>query len=200
MPRSGRIRAFIREYKESPRLEKMSFIPPFIILALEVILIVHAYLLNEGFVFILTAILLTISMIEILLVTLEIHEQYQIGSFDREMTIRLDDFIIERNAENVTKTVEEFIEIHPDYNIHRNEIYHIACQIMDTHKAELWEKTLTTRMKKFIPKSENKTVKEIIGKFVEKYPEYRKDPEKVYHLAIQILEKSKKRNFKIKNR
>ena len=193
MPRSGRIRSFILEYKGSPKLEKVSFVPPFIILALEVILITHAYILRENFVIILTAILLVISIIEILLVTLEIHKQYQMGSFDRELTIRLDDFIIERHAENVKKTVEDFIETHPGYAVYRNEIYHIACQIMETHKAELWEKTLTTRMGKFIPKNENKSVKEIIRDFVEKYPEYKKDPEKVYHLASQILEKSKKK-------
>jgi len=52
MPRCGRLRNFIREYKESPRTERISFIPPFLILTLEIILIIHAILLNEIFVII----------------------------------------------------------------------------------------------------------------------------------------------------
>ena len=82
MPRSGRFRSFISEYKESPRLEKMSFIPPFLILALEVILIIHAFVVNEIYVIILTSILLVISLVEIILVSLEIHEHYTIINFD----------------------------------------------------------------------------------------------------------------------
>ena len=65
MPRSGRLRSFIREYEESPRLEKYSFIPPFFILALEIILIIHAIIVWEIYVIILTSILLVISIIEL---------------------------------------------------------------------------------------------------------------------------------------
>jgi len=103
MPRSGRLRTFISEYKESPRLEKMSFIPPFLILALEVILILHAIVVNEIYVIILTSILLVISLVEIILVSLEIHEHYKVSNFDKILTIRLDDFITETKEKNVKK-------------------------------------------------------------------------------------------------
>ena len=64
---------------------------------------------------------------------------------------------------------------------------------MQTHKIELWEKTLYIRLKKFIYKNEKKHVREIIENFVRKYPEYKNDPEKVYHVVVQILEKSKRK-------
>ena len=50
MPRSGRLRTFIKEYRESPRTERVSFFPPFLILALEVILIAHAISIMDTFV------------------------------------------------------------------------------------------------------------------------------------------------------
>ena len=120
MPRSGRLRSFIKEYEESPRLEKMSFIPPFIILALEIILIIHATIVQEIYVVFLTTILLIISIIEIILVSLEIHEHYSKSNFDRVLTIRLDDFVMEKKEKNVKKIVSEFIDLHPEYNTHRN--------------------------------------------------------------------------------
>ena len=94
MPRSKRLRNFINEYNESPKTEKMSFIPPFFILALEFILITHSILYGNLFVIIITSILVIISLIEIIFVSAEIHEHYKRINFDREMTIRLDDFII----------------------------------------------------------------------------------------------------------
>ena len=68
---------------ESPRTERISFIPPFLILTLEIILIIHAILLNEIFVIILTSILLIISTIEIVIVSYEIHEHYIKINFDK---------------------------------------------------------------------------------------------------------------------
>jgi len=109
MPRSGRLRTFIREYSESPRTEKISFIPPFLILVLEIILITHALMLQETFVIILTLILVVVSLIEILFVTTEIHEHSQRSNFDRELTIRLDDYIIERKLENVKKQLRSLL-------------------------------------------------------------------------------------------
>ena len=196
MPRSIRLRNFISEFNESPKLEKISFIPPFFILALEIILITHAIIYNNIFVIILTFILVIISIIEIILVGKEIHDHYQRNSFDRQLTIRLDDFIIEKNETNVQKIVEEFIENHPNYNINRNEIYHIACQIMETHEEELWEETLENRLKIFIKKSDKTNMKEIIEKFIKKYPEYKKDLGKVYPLVADYIIKNKKNQSK----
>jgi hypothetical protein len=192
MPRTGRLRDFIKEYNESQKTDKLSFIPPFFILILEIILITHAIIENNEFVIWLTLILLIISIIEIIFVTREIHEHYQSNNFDRELTIRLDDFIIEKNEKNVQTIVEKFIDLHPNYEIYRNEIYHISCQIMETHKKELWEKTLNLRLKKFISKNPKKPVRNIIDNFVEKFPEYRKDPGRIYPIAASIIEKYSK--------
>lgn len=133
MPRCGRIRNFIREYRESPKTEKVSFIPPFLILAIEIILIIHAFLLNEMFVIVLTFVLLIISTIEIVIVSYEIHEHYLKINFDKKLTIRLDDFITEKKEKNVKKIVTDFINLYTEYEKHRNEIYHTTCQILEAH-------------------------------------------------------------------
>jgi hypothetical protein len=192
MPRSGRLRGFIQEYNESEKTDKLSFIPPFFILILEIILITHAILENNIFVIWLTLILVIISIIEIFFVSREIHEHYNRNSFDRELTIRLDDFIIEKNENNVQQIVEKFIDLHPNYDEYRNEIYHISCQIMETHKKELWEKTLELRLKKFISKNSEIPIREVIDNFIDKYPEYETDPARVYPLAAILIEKYSK--------
>jgi hypothetical protein len=192
MPRTGRLRNFIKEFNESQKTDKLSFIPPFFILVLEIILITHAIIEKNEFVIWLTLILVIISIIEIIFVTREIHEHYQSNNFDRELTIRLDDFIIEKNEKNVQAIVEKFIDLHPNYEIYRNEIYHISCQIMETHKKELWEKTLDIRLKKFISKNPKKSVREIIENFLEKFPEYKKDPGKIYPIAATLIERYSK--------
>lgn len=191
MPRSGRLRTFIREYKESPRIEKMSFIPPFLILALEVILIIHAYVVNEIYVIILTSILLVISLIEIILVTVEMHEHYSRSNFDRILTIRLDDFITESNEVNVKKIVTDFIEQNPEYNSHRSEIYHTTCQILETHREEAIEKELTTKLTKFVKKKKKANVDDIVETFVKKFPKYKKYRVEVYERTCQIKASSK---------
>ena len=192
MPRSWRIRNYIKELSESPTAEKLSFIPPFPILAIEIILLYHAFIINDHPIILFTTILLILSIIEMILVFREIHEHYQSSNFDRELTIRLDDFIIEKRTGNVKKIVEEFISDNPRFESHRNNIYHIACQIMETHKRELWEKTLYNRLEKFIHKKKKDNIKEIIKEFVDKFPEYKKDPDRVYRIAVQFMEKTKK--------
>jgi len=187
MPRCGRLRTFIREYKESPRLEKASFIPPFLILALEVILIVHAVILQEIYVIILTSFLLVISLIEIILVSLEIHEHYTRINFDKILTIRLDDFITESKEKNVRKIVTDFIEKYPAYQINRNEIYHTTCQVLETHRVEAIEKDLENKLKKFIKKKKKANVDEIVKSFVKKFPKYKGYRVEIYEIACQIM-------------
>ena len=187
MPRCGRLRSFIQEYAESPRLEKASFIPPFLILIIEIILIIHAIGLKEMYVIALTAILLIISSIEIILVSAEIHANYQKDSFDRILTIRLDDYILERREKNVKIIVNDFIEEHPEYSSHRGEIYHTACQILETHREEIWEKKLNQQLERFIKKSKNQNVDEILEAFIKKYPPYKKHRSKIYERTCQIL-------------
>ncbi len=199
MPRCGRIRSFIREYNESARNDKMSFIPPFLILILEIILIVHSITHGEYFVTVLTSILLIISIIEIIFVSREIHEHYHTSNFERDLTIRLDDFILERKIENVKTTVEEFINNYPNYKKHRDKIYHITCQITETHKMDLWEKTLREKLEKFLLKSEKKSIKELIPEFIKKFPEYEKNPVKVNHIAAQLIIDNKINNKRKKS-
>lgn len=191
MPRSGRLRTFIREYKESPRIEKMSFFPPFLILALEVILIIHAYIVDEIYVIILTFILLVISSVEIILVSAEMHEHYISSNFNKILTIRLDDFITESNEENVKKIVADFTDQHPEYEKHRNEIYHTTCQILETHKEEAIEKEITEKLKKFMKRKKKANVDDIVKTFVDKFPKYKRHIDTVYERTCQIKFSSK---------
>jgi len=192
MPRSGRLRNFIREYKESARFEKLSFIPPFLILIVEGVLLVHALTIDVPNIMVveLTTILLIISVVEILFVGEEIHGHYRRTNFDRILTIRLDDFIIKRKK-NVKLLVEEFIEIYPSYHNHRDEIYHIACQIMQTHKEEAIEKTIEDALKPFFKRNKKKTVNEILEGFIKKYPKYKKYSAEAYQKICQLKEHSK---------
>lgn len=180
MPRSGRLRTFIQEFNESPRTQKLSFIPPFIILSLEIILLAHAIALEEKAVILLTSVLLIISIIEAILVTMELHEQYQKGNTDRILTIKLDDFILQKKEKNIKKIVSEFIEKYQDYKGQRNKIYHTACQILETHKEEKWEEELEKNLKTFINRRKKATVDDLLVEFIKKHPRYRKYKEEVY--------------------
>ena len=193
MPRSGRLRTFIREYKESPRFEKLSFIPPFLILIVEGVLLAHALTIDVPDIMVveLTMILLIISIVEIIFVSTEMHEHYSRSNFDRILTIRLDDFITESNEVNVKKIVTDFIEKHPEYNSHRSEIYHTTCQILETHREEAIEKELTTKLTKFVKKKKKANVDDIVEAFVKKFPKYKKYRVEVYERTCQIKASSK---------
>jgi len=193
MPRSGRLRRHIREFTGSSRAEKLSFIPPFLVLIVEIILLQHAIRIQVDYVIELTIILLILSAIEIILVSREMQKHYQRSNFDGILTIRLDDFIIERKKKNVKELVEEFIEKYPHYSSYRNEIYHITCQIMETHKEEALEKALDDKLKKFIKRRKKMNVDEILEAFIKKYPKYRKHPGKVYRVACQVMGVSKEK-------
>jgi hypothetical protein len=191
MPRCGGIRRYCREIADSPRVEKIAFIPPFAILTAELILLYHALNFGEGFVILLTLFLLMLSLIELFLILREIHEHRKQTNFERELAIRLDDFIIERHMDNVSNIVKDFLNEFEEYRGKRTMIYHIACQIMQTHKKELWEKTLKTRLKRYTERAEEKQLRPIISGFLKKFPEYRKDPEKVYQLTAIYIEREK---------
>jgi hypothetical protein len=195
MPRSGRLRTYLKEYSESPRFEKLSFIIPFLVLIVEIILLGHAISINEGYVIILTLTLLILSIIEINLVAREIHEHYLTTNFDRILTIKLDDFITENKNKNVQFLVEEFIKQYQEYKSHRNEIYHIACQILETHKEELWEKELYKNLIKFLKDKKKMNVDDILKEFLEKNPKYTKRPGKVYSMICVYLGLKEKKKF-----
>lgn len=186
MPRSGRLRNYINEIAESPRIEKITFIPPFLVLIVEIILIRHAIMIEEAYIIVLTTILLILSGVEIILVFEEIHEHYKRNNFDRILTIRLDDFVLGRKIKSVKEVVEEFIKIHPQYNSHRNEIYHITCQIMETHKEEQWEKLLEDTLIKFMKRKKKMIVDDLLKTFLKKYPKYIKYRAEVYEKICQI--------------
>lgn len=193
MPRSGRLRTFIKEYKESPKTEKLSFIPPFLILVVEAILLLHALTIDVPDIMVveLTTILLTISLIEILLVGQEIHEHYSKTNFDRILTIKLDDFITDTREQNVKKIVTSFIEQNPKYSSQRNEIYHTTCQILETHYEDEIEKELTNKLKKFVKQNKDSNVDEIVENFAKDYPQYKRYRSEVYTKTCKLLEKNK---------
>jgi len=195
MPRSGRLRIFIREYKESPRFEKLSFIPPFLILIVEGILLAHALTIDVPDIMVveLTMILLIISIVEIIFVSTEMHEHYTKSNFDRILTIKLDDFITERKEENVKKIVTDFTTQHPEYEKHRNEIYHTTCQILDTHKEEAIEKEISDKLAKFIKRKKKANVDEIVESFVKKYPRYKRYRIEVYEKTCGLMTPSNKK-------
>lgn len=188
MPRSGRLRTFIREYNESPRFEKLSFIPPFLILIVEGVLIIHAFTIDVPDIMVveLTMVLLIISIVEIIFVFEEMHEHYTSNTFDRILTIRLDDFVLQQKEKNVKKIVEDFIDMHSEYKNKRSEIYHITCQIMETHKEEAREEALIKKLKPFIKRKKKKNVDQIIKAFVKKYPQYKKYRAEVYEKICQL--------------
>jgi hypothetical protein len=135
MVRVGKVRNFIQEFASSPRIEKISFILPFFVIAIDMILIEHAIRINEPYIIFFTTLLFFLSVIDVCVVIREIHGHYQQSNFERLLTIKVDDFVFEHKQEkNVKKLVEQFIEENPTYECFRNEIYHITCQIMELHK------------------------------------------------------------------
>jgi hypothetical protein len=194
MPRSGRLRRYIRKFTGPSRAEKISFIPPFLIIIVEGVLLAHALTINVPDIMVveLTMVLLIISIVEILLVSREMHEHYVSSTFDRILTIRLDDFVLQQKGKNVKKIVEDFIDMHSEYKNKRNEIYHITCQIMETHKEEAWDKALIKKLKPFIKRRKKMNVDEILKAFVKKYPNYKRYRAEVYEKTCQLMENSKK--------
>jgi len=186
MPRCGRIRSFLREYRESPRLEKLSFIAPFIILLIEIILLAHAINLREAYVILLTSILVAVSIVEIMLVTLEIHKEYQRRNFDKILAIKVDDFIIESKEKNVKKIVEGFITRYPEYENNRDEIYHTTCQVLETHKEEELERKLIEDLNKFINRNKKMNVDQIVKTFINKNQKYKNYRAKIYEITCRL--------------
>lgn len=186
MPRCGRIRSFLREYKESPRVEKLSFLVPFIILVIEIVLLAHAITLREIYVILLTSILAAVSITEIILVTLEIHEEHLRRNFDKILAIKVDDFVIDSKEKSVKKIVEGFITRYPEYKHNRDEIYHTACQVLETHKIEEFEKKLIEDLNKFINKNKKMSVDQVVKTFVNKNQKYKKYRAKVYQIACRL--------------
>ena len=134
----------------------------------------------------LTLVLLAISIIEIALVSTEMHEEYVKSNFDRILTIKLDDFITEKKEKNVKRIVTGFIEKHPEYRVKRNEIYHIICQILETHKKELTEKEFINKTWNIFKKEKKADADEIVKGSANKYPKYNKFRSGIYEKLFQL--------------
>jgi len=191
MPRSGNLRRYIKEVAESPRAEKLSFVPPFIILSVELILLNHAIKLGESYVIFLTLFLLFVSVIELVLVIREIDQHRTKNMFDRILTIKLDDFMTETKKTNVKEIVSKFIDRYPMYNKNRSEVYRLTCQIMQTHKDESIEKKYSTKLSSFAKSAKLQNPSDIVASFLKKYPEYGKYRSDLYERACQLLENKK---------
>jgi len=191
MPRCGNLRRYIREIAETPRVELISFIPPFLILFIEIILLDHALGLNEGYVIILTSTLLLVSVIELILVAREIHKHRIKNMFDRILTIKLDDFITETKKTNVKEIVSKFIERYPMYLKNRVEVYRLTCQIMQTHKDEIVEKEYSKILASFVKTTNLENPSDILASFLEKYPKYEKYSSDIYERTCSLLENKK---------
>jgi hypothetical protein len=192
MPRCGRIRNCVNEIAVSPTIEKIMFIPPFLVLIVEIILIRHAILIEEAYVIILTVILLILSVIEIILVFGEIHKHYKQNNFDRILTIRLDDFILESKKKNIKEIIDKFLEKNPKYEKNRDDVYHITCEIMETHKMEKRQKEIYILLKKYIKRRKKMSVDDALSSFLKKKPKYRKFRDEIYQMICQIKGETKK--------
>jgi len=188
MVRCGRLRGFIQEFSESKRIEKISFVLPFFVIVIDLILIEHAIRINEHYIIFFTTLLFFLSVIEVGVVIREIHGHYQNSIFERLLTIKLDDFILENLQQTSVKTiVEDFIKKYPNYEPFRNEVYHTTCQILETHKEEKIEKELIHILKNFIKKQKRPTVDYVVDSFIKNYPKYKKYRSEIYVMTAQIL-------------
>ena len=134
MARCSRIRIFLREVAKSPFVEKLSFILPFFVITIDIIILEHAIRIQETYIIACTLFLFFLSLFEIIIVSSELHRHYQKSNFEKILTIKLDDFIDEKKSYNIKKIVEDFIAINPEYSSHRNDVYQITCQILETHE------------------------------------------------------------------
>jgi hypothetical protein len=188
MVRLGKCRGIIREIAESPSIEKLSFILPFFVIVIDILIIEHAIREHlPPYIIGLTSLLFILSLIEIAVVLDEIHEHYSKTNFQRILTIKLDDFIIKKKKRSVKRALEDFIQEHPEYTRNRHEVYHLVCSIMETHKEKIFEETLKTKLEQFIRISKKKDVDSIMKAFMRSHPEYKGHPGMVYKFACQIL-------------
>ena len=189
MVRYGKLINVIKEVAESPTIEKASFILPFIVIIIDIILIEHAIRINEHYIIALTTLMFFLSLIEIIIVTREIHEHYQKTNYERILTIKLDDFILKQKQKNVKILVEEFLNQNPHYTKKRSTVYHLTCQILETHKEEALEETLKKDHKTYIKRRKKQTLDDVVEGFLKKHQKYRKHADIVYEFTAQLLGK-----------
>lgn len=134
MTRCRRLRSFIIEITTSPIMEKLSLLLPMIVIVIDIILIEHAIRINEHYIIFFTLILFSLSVIELVIVIGEIHQNYIRNNFLKSLTIEVSEFIRHNTKKNVQLLVNEFISSHPEYLASRDEIYQIMCKILTKQK------------------------------------------------------------------
>jgi len=131
MVRYGRLRRFLSEIAGSPLVEKVSLILPFVILGIDFHILNYSLHRMDFEIVLPAVILLVLSLIEIVVVVDEIHVTALKMSRERELTIKLEKFVLENPELNVKDVVNRFIKKHPEYKELRRDIYHLVCQIFE---------------------------------------------------------------------
>ena len=134
MVRCRRLSCFLRETFESPLTEKLSFILPFFIITVDIILIEHAIRINEHYIIVFTTLLFVLSLIEITVTLQDIRGHHKKDNLEKTIAIELDKFMSKKDAEDVKILVEDFIKKNPQYNKHIGKVYHIACHVIESKK------------------------------------------------------------------
>jgi len=142
MARCSRTRSFFSEVVKSPFGEKLSFLLPFFVITIDIIILEHAIRIQETYIIACTLFLFFLSLFEIIIVSRELHRNYQKSNFEKTLTIKLDNFISEKKGYNIKKIIEDFIALNPEYSAHKNDVYQITCQIIETRKEGTVEKLI----------------------------------------------------------
>jgi hypothetical protein len=130
------------EVAKSPFIEKLSFILPFFVITIDIIILEHAIRIQETYIIVCSLFLFLLSLFEITAVSSELHRNYQKSNLEKRLTIKLDKFIEEKKGHNIKNIVEDFIVNNPKYAIYRNDVYQITCQILETRNEDIIEKIL----------------------------------------------------------
>ncbi|MDH7507320.1 MAG: hypothetical protein QHH15_06020 [Candidatus Thermoplasmatota archaeon] len=107
MVRCSRVRCFLREVARSPFGEKLSFFLPFFVITIDIIILEHAIRIQEAYIIACTLFLFFLSLFEIIIVSRELHVNYQKSNFEKKLTIKLDNFIKRKKQYNIKKIVED---------------------------------------------------------------------------------------------
>ena len=142
MARCSRTRYFLREVAKSPFGEKLSFILPFFVITIDMIILEHALRIQETYIIACSLFLFFLSIFEIVIVSRELHINFQKNIFEKRLTVKLDDFLDGKKDYNIKRIVENFIEQNPEYNANRNDVYQITCQILETRGKSALEKII----------------------------------------------------------
>ena len=131
MPRYRWLRKRLIEITESSTVEKVLFVLPLFILALDLYMLNHAVSIRDINVIIPALILFIFSVIEILVAIDEIRERTLSNSLNKNLESKIKSVIRKSVDELTVKSImEKTIEKYPELKGHKSELYHIVCQIL----------------------------------------------------------------------